>query len=200
MISSWLWQLFHNRFKGITRTPGRWPRRLEVEVLETRGVPTVVTWTGLNVPDGRGGNPFWSNPGNWKNNVIPKDFDDVVFPTGVPTTFKIDHANNLEAPPDDFQPFNSVNDLNLTLNTLTIGDRDFFLGGNPITLKSQLLGSSTFTAGVSWINFDIRLLGNPQSIDIVSAGATLSLPPSCRSVMSAVPYAAGPCLAAASGW
>ncbi|MBI1914139.1 MAG: hypothetical protein HYS12_05290 [Planctomycetes bacterium] len=138
-------------------------------------MPTVVTWTGLDVPDGRGGNPLWSDPGNWKNNVVPQDFDDVVFPTGVATTFKFDHANNLEAPPELFQPFNSFNDLNITLNTLTIADRDFYLGGNPITLKSQLLASSTFSDGVSWIHCDLRLLGNPQSIDVESAGATLVL-------------------------
>src|SRR5207249_11110574 len=133
-------------------------QRLQVEVLESRTLLTVVTWTGLDVPDvtgSRPGNPRWSDGRNWKNGVIPTNFDDVVFPAGVASTYKIDHKNGKEAPPEAFEPVNSFNDLsNLTLHSLTIGDKDFLIAGNPITLQSQLLGSSTFNAGVSVITLD----------------------------------------------
>src|SRR5262249_22596330 len=168
MILSWLRLLSNKRFQGATRRPRRGPTRLEVEVLESRTMPTVVTWTGNDVSSG---NTRWSDAGNWKDGVIPHNFDDVVFPFGVPANNKINEVNGeKESPPDTTdgtgEPFNSFNDLSLTLNTLTIGDRDFIIGGNPITLKQQLLGSSDFGSGVSLINFDIRLLGNPQSFDI----------------------------------
>jgi autotransporter-associated beta strand protein len=176
MISSWLRQLFDNRFKGFSRRSRRWTTRLDVEELESRTVPTIVIWTGNHVPLD---SPFWSDPGNWKNGVVPQNFDDVVFPNTVAPGNKISPSSaseSAEVPTEDFSPFNSVNDIgNLTLNTLTIGDKNFVIGGNQITLKQQLLGSSTFSDGLSWINFDIRLLGNPQSFEVDGSNASLLL-------------------------
>src|SRR5438477_7086942 len=106
MISSWLRRLFDNRFKGTSRRSRRWPTRLDVEVLETRTMPTVVTWTGLAVPDAPDRDPVgngdsrWSNPNNWKNGIIPTNGDDVVFPDQILPRYKIDHKSQSEAPSD----------------------------------------------------------------------------------------------------
>src|SRR5262245_56147491 len=107
MISSWLRRLFDNRYKAASRSTRGKFRRLEVERLETRIAPTVCTWTGNAVPDtgevSVPGDPRWSNPGNWKNGVVPRNFDDVVFPTGVPPVNTIGKVGNRESPPDGFE-------------------------------------------------------------------------------------------------
>src|SRR5262249_8205409 len=129
-------------------------RRLEVEALETRIVPTICYWSGNATA---AGDPSWSNPGNWYFGVVPTNNDDVVFNDAghlVPDA-NLNMHNGTEAlhvPNHAIAPFNSVNDLGpLILNTFTIGRNDFHFAGNGITLKQQLLCSSTFTSGVSWI-------------------------------------------------
>ncbi|HKB37931.1 MAG TPA: autotransporter-associated beta strand repeat-containing protein, partial [Gemmataceae bacterium] len=185
MLRSWLRLLLENRFKG--RAPCRPPRRLEAEALEERASPTIVTWTGGNdfntssvhdvLSNGtitRPGDPTWGTSNNWQNFVSPQNNDDVVFPTGVPTSEKIDKTSTRQAPPAAYSPLNSSNNLNLTLNSLTISDKDFNIGGNAITLQSDLVGDSNFH-GTTAINFDIRLLGNPQSLRVLNSDATLFL-------------------------
>src|SRR5262249_50868048 len=122
----------------------------------------------------RPGDPTWSQANNWQNSVSPQNNDDVVFPTGVPTSEKIDKTSTRQAPPSAYFPLNSSNNLNLTLNSLTISDKDFNIGGNAITLQSDLVGDSNLH-GTTAINFDIRLLGNPQSLRVLNSDATLFL-------------------------
>ncbi|MBI1917742.1 MAG: autotransporter-associated beta strand repeat-containing protein, partial [Planctomycetes bacterium] len=209
MIPSWLRLLSHNRFKGAARRPRRWPTQLEVEVLEARTMPTVVTWTGNLVPPPNisFNDPEWSSPGNWVNSVKPNSSqaDDVIFPdTSIaPVNNKnFGTSDSTEVPSVDasghigFEPYNSWQNIpNLTLNTLTIESNDFVIGGQPITLKNELQTSTKFGSGVSLIagnaqplpgvvlttgadilvkpSMDILLSGNPQSINIKGAGATL---------------------------
>src|SRR5262249_26201664 len=169
----WLRRLAENRFRASSRRPAR--RALpEVEQLESRLCLTTATWTGADVPDILGaagnittpGNPRWSDAKNWLNGVVPQDNFDVVFPTTVSAADK--------KAPKAFKPINSFNDLGgLTLNTLTVQDKDFVIGGNALTLRSTLLADANFTSGSSEIDLPISLEGNPQSIEVDNPGATL---------------------------
>src|SRR5689334_20681834 len=108
---SWLSRFVRPR--PARRTPARRPRPLlELEHLEERELLAVCTWTGADVngnlppttPPALPDNPRWSDSNNWAGGIIPKNGDDIIFPTGTPKTT----PGN---PPAGIFAFNSFDDI-----------------------------------------------------------------------------------------
>jgi trimeric autotransporter adhesin len=127
------------------RVQRRSPRRLEMEFLESRLVPTTSTWSGAV-------GSTWSTAGNWDN--PPASGYDVVFPAG---------ASNLT----------NTNDLgaDMGFNSLTISGSGYDIGGESVTLgsidASQTSGSSTVDLPIAW--------SGTGSVSVENAGAELVL-------------------------
>jgi autotransporter-associated beta strand protein len=164
-------------------------------MLEDRTLFAVRVWTGNLVPDtrvGGPGNPFWSAAGNWvpvpgEPSQIPTNGDDVIFPLGVP-------AGNKVAPimqpgtgrSTNFTPFNSWNDIpNLVLNSITIQDSGFVIGGgnntpgarSNIILLSSFAADANFTSGASQWSIALGLSAPLRSFRVENANATVNLVP-----------------------
>jgi autotransporter-associated beta strand protein len=94
-------------------------RRLCLESLEGRIVPTTRTWTGL------GGNGLWANASNWVGSVAPAPLDDLVFPLGAS---QLSNYNN-------YAP-------NTAFKTITLQGGAYSLNGNAISLGIPGVGGS----------------------------------------------------------
>ncbi len=160
-----------HKMRGVWR-PNR--SQLVLEGLEDRSVPATCIWTGADVPDqdnnadgdtvdpGESGNLRWSDPLNWAGGLIPgfggSTTDDVIFPDTVPTFSK--NYGGVDGP-------NSLMDLNVTINSLTIAHSGYrivdsapqepVLGPVP-TIPSQLrtltvTGSITYTGSPDTTGF-----------------------------------------------
>ncbi|HJZ60088.1 MAG TPA: autotransporter-associated beta strand repeat-containing protein, partial [Gemmataceae bacterium] len=93
---------------------------LKLESLETREVPSAVTWTG------NGSTLYWSDDGNWNTNHRPASGDSVSIPANV----------------------NSFQDIvNLKLGNLTLNGGDTLALTEPLTLDGNVVGSQILGQG-----------------------------------------------------
>jgi autotransporter-associated beta strand protein len=93
---------------------------LKLECLETREVPSAVTWTG------NGSTLYWSNNGNWNTNHHPVSGDSVSIPANV----------------------NSFQDVaNLKLGNLILNGGDSLALTEPLTLDGNVVGAQILGQG-----------------------------------------------------
>jgi fibronectin-binding autotransporter adhesin len=185
-----LWQLFgHRRPK---KSANRKPRRLAVEALEDRWLPSTFNWAGPT----SGGD--FSTPGNWNigatpTNSVPGPSDDAVIPSGNTVTVSMTPSvNSVNNGMSQGAQLHIMNGGSLTLNTdsdlssftldngatLQIMNGTTLLdGGNPATsLAGTVIVNSgaglTFHTGTINLNNGVSLTGTGAYL---LAGATVNL-------------------------
>jgi hypothetical protein len=136
-----------------------WWRRLWLEILEDRILPSQVTWTNPNGGD-------WDNASNWSSGSIPGAGDNVTISGLLPGSVVAHSQSNI----DQVLSISSSAPLTLSAGTLNVGGSFQLSSGASLTFQGGTLQNATILAGTQ-----VMFTDQGGRLDGVTAASNLDL-------------------------